>query len=555
MALNTDLQILTQPATTGQQTYSLTSNFDPKAVMLWASFETGDGTNSNIEYSVGYGSYRGGVVQQGYSAIFMEHGVANADNARGSGRNAILKLLIDGSADLEVSLVSMQTGTTSEVVLDWTNLHTTASVRVFMLVLGGSDISDAYVNDFVFNPAGSTTQDFTVLTGFGQPDLLLFASGGQQITQGTSQDNQNTDARFGFGFGKKGEAGRGFGWRNQHGTNDSTDFAGQRSDKFLIVPTQDAGLDAFAQLDTVTANWPTDGFRVVFDALSGAGTGRQYIYLALKGTFQAATGDGTAPTTGTPPVVQDLNAGFTPKLGLIFGWHEEALTTVDTSDSRLMGFALGAYDGDQEASAGMTSDDAAATMRAHSTQSSSKVFQNYIVNSAGNAELESEADGSFSGNNFRLSWTTVDAIAKQYQWLVLGDAAGGGGTAHEVNVNDTLSLADSLTIIQGFHILVDDTLAISDAIRFDEELSLSDTISIADAISTELGINLTIDDTLSIADAIDVVEGIGHTVNIADTVSLSDAIEVILAAAEEGQPIRWYISRFGIYTKIDKHAN
>lgn len=426
MSLNVDVQVLTQPGSTGSQTISLSSNFDPKAIILYAVPLTADGTAASYALGMGFGTYRGGSVQERYVAMRGLDAQGTSDTGRGSNTDALLVLQTQsaGSAgrDLEIDLTSMQTGATSEVVINWVNLHTTASIRVFAIILGGSDITDALVGDLTVGTA-STTQDETVVASFGKPELVFFS----HFSNTTALDEAN-DAAFGFGFCKQGEAGRGYFFTQNDADNNSVTAVSQRSNRCLLDSNTAGTVQWAGQLDTTVANWPTDGFRIVWDANPlEAGIVN---YLALRTTAQITTGNGTAPTAGSPPVVQDLAAGFTPKLGLIFGWNDVASTAIQTASASQVGFGIGATDGTTEVWAGFTEDDAQGTMFSDQQQSTAKVIQNWNAFAAGGPTLQSEADGSFSTTNFRLSWNDIDTVAREYQWLVLGDAAGGAVTVN-----------------------------------------------------------------------------------------------------------------------------
>ncbi len=303
MTLTADLQILTQPGSTGNQTYSCT---DPKAVVLWAVPIAADGTAASWALGTGFGTYRGSTVQQRYATMRSLDAQASADNARGAGNDALLVLQTQSagasSRDLTISLVSMSS---TNVVLNWSNLHTTASIRVFMLVLGGSDITDALVDDFTIGTA-STTQDETVVAGFGKPNLVFFQGNGGLTDDATSP------MQF-FGFAEQGQPGRGWGFSMVDGNTASLTGITQRSDRAILpLLTTSASATtsrAIGRLDTTVANWPTDGFRVLWDA--NPGNADVVGYLALRGTFQTASGSNTAPTSGSPTVNQDNSTGTT----------------------------------------------------------------------------------------------------------------------------------------------------------------------------------------------------------------------------------------------------
>ena len=160
MALNAVVEVLTQPGATGNQTISLPSNFDPKAVIAWAVVGTADGSAASYAAGYGFGTYRGGAVQQRFASMRSLDAAGTSDCGRGQGKDALLVLMTNsanaGTRDLELQLVSMQTGATSQVVVNWPNLNTKASTRVFLLILGGSDITDALADDLRITTAGST---------------------------------------------------------------------------------------------------------------------------------------------------------------------------------------------------------------------------------------------------------------------------------------------------------------------------------------------------------------------------------------------------------------
>ena len=412
MAFNADIQVLTQPGSTGNQTYSLASNFDPKAVILWATPQTADGSAASWAYGIGVGTYRGSAVQQRYVAIRGLDAAASADTARGAGSDALLVLHTQSAGastrDLEIDLVSMQTGGTSEVVLNWVNLHTTASIRVFMLVLGGSDITDALVDEYAFTTS-TTNHDETVVSGFGKPELIFFLRGA------IADADAAANAQLGFGFAKQGEAGRCFSFGQTDGNTASITAVWQRSDRcFIAQGDGSSAAESIAQLNTTVSSWPTDGFRLTTDA--NPLDVNVVRYLALRTSAQITTGSNSAPAaTGD----QDNNAGFVPKLGLLFGWNIAASASQQTAAADQVGFGIGGYDGSTEAWAGFTEDDAALTMDSNMQQSTAKSIRNYSPAAA----LQSEADGAFSGNNFRLSWNDADTVAREYQWIAIGDAA------------------------------------------------------------------------------------------------------------------------------------
>ena len=109
----------------------------------------------------------------------------------------------------------------------------------------------------------------------------------------------------------------------------------------------------------------------------------------------------------------------------MWGWNLAASASVQTSGADLGAFGIGAYDGTDEAWVGVTSDDGAGTSQAESQLSQTKTVRHYTPVTP---TLDGEADGVFTGNTFRLSYTDLPAVAVESNVLILGDAAGGAPT-------------------------------------------------------------------------------------------------------------------------------
>jgi hypothetical protein len=101
-----------------------------------------------------------------------------------------------------------------------------------------------------------------------------------------------------------------------------------------------------------------------------------------------------------------------------------------------------------------------------------------------------------------------------------------GGTDHEVPIDDTLSLSDSIAISRA-NVLAD-TLGLADALTMERAVALLDSIGLSDSLSTAKGVALAIDDTLALADLVDAAKI--KAVQIDDTLSLAD---LLTTAAEK----------------------
>jgi hypothetical protein len=183
MGLNVAKGVLTAPAATGSQTISLASNFDPRAIILWATYETADtagatGTNGDGMLAIGCATYDGGTVQQWFASTFDDDATASAAEQPGFNTTACLSQVtaVGSTVDFVCTLTSMSTGATSEVILNWTDVPA-SQILVHYLILGGSDLTAARAGSWTAATA-SATQNITVNTGWGQPDLLMFCTSG-----------------------------------------------------------------------------------------------------------------------------------------------------------------------------------------------------------------------------------------------------------------------------------------------------------------------------------------------------------------------------------------
>jgi hypothetical protein len=413
MALNVQKGVITAPLATGNQTYSLPASFDCKALILWSARNTAAGTQADGSFSLGFGTYDGGVVQHMYSHIFSDDAAAASVISAGASNNAILRGNSgDNVLDFEIDLVSLGA---ADFVLNYVDAPA-AAIKIHYIALGGSDITGARA--FTYTDSTTTPQDVTVNAGFGQPDLLFLtgrAANGLGDAAGTSS--------FSLSVAKSATERRSTAIRMTDASAASTMASTQRA--LAYISAASSAFTEIADLD-VKANWPTDGFRLVKTITTARD--ETIVGLALKGTFQAAIGATTAPTAGGTPVNVDLTGGFTPKLGMVWGWNLAANASLVTSGAGDQGsFMIGATDGTNEGWAGITEDVGSLVMVSKSLHSESKTVAHYTPTLPA---LQSEADGLFSGTNFRLAWNDIDTVARESNYLILGDAPAASTTHH-----------------------------------------------------------------------------------------------------------------------------
>ncbi len=419
MALNVKKGVLTAPAGTGNQTYTLPTGFDPKVVLLWATYETADAlADGDGIFALGACTYDGAAVQQWRLLHFDDDAVNSAVTVNGLNSTACLAAVTaDGTTlDYEASLVSFAS---DNFILNWTNVPA-SQILVHYLALGGSDISAARCG-FTTLTAAVATQDITVNAGFGQPDLMLFGAHGWNATGEVANDS-----RIMLGAAKSDTERRCALYAADDGSGNMA-LGSWHKDRALLFFGSTIVADGEADL-SAKASWPADGYQINWiDQISFA---FRLGWVALKGTFTASLGANTAPS-GTPPINQDLAlASGTPKGAILWGTHIPANASIDSTHADLGGFWMGAMDGTDEGSAATVQDDGNTASRTGRDFSSTKIVRHIVADAAGGAPtLQSEADSSFSGSNVRVAWTDTDATAREYSYLLLGEPGGAAPTS------------------------------------------------------------------------------------------------------------------------------
>lgn len=422
MSLNVAKGTITAPGSTGVQTYNLASNFDPKIVILWMTFQTADGTAAaNGHFTMGFGTKDGGSIQQQHMHLFALGGQSAAEQTvHGQGNSAILKGANANSTtiDFEVDLNDIVTGSSSSFKLDWVNLPGTASLLVHYLVLGGDStvISAARAGSFA-TTAGASTNDVTVAASWGQPDGVMFLA--VPWTDNDDTAMATADAALSFGVALSDSVRR---TSHIHYEDGSATMALASWQKEKALVTTGAGVTADAEMDlSAKASWPTDGFQVSWSDTPGFAYA-QIGYLAWKGTMTAALGNSSVPTsTGNQTLTG--TGGSTARGALMWSTMVAASGSIVTAATGLGGFAVGATDGTNEGAAATSELDGDAASQTGNTFTQTKAMRMIISVTGGAAPtVKAEADSSLSGADVVLNWTTVDAsVSRDYNWVVFGE--------------------------------------------------------------------------------------------------------------------------------------
>jgi hypothetical protein len=412
VALAFEKGVFTANTSTGNQTVSLidTGFGTVKAIMLWTTNLTGESDNDQDSiWSHGFGTYRGGTPQRCAYTAYALNAAATTATSSGFTTSSILRTYFNGtpSVDADADLVSLGS---AQFVVNWTDAPA-AAMKVHYIAWGGSDITDALVSTMDFS-SGTGNQDFTLASGFGQPELVLSMG---------AHDNQ-TDADKTFmnpaylGAGKSDSEQFISSFHDSDGQANVLLGAYQKSGALFAYANETSVI--FEGALTTRASWPTDGVRVN-KVTNGIGALRAGM-LSFRGSFTSVIGSGTAPTAA-PTVDQDLSVGATPRGALFVHNSIAANSSLDNTHADLGTWGIGAMDGTREGWAGFGDDDAATDSDTHRHHSESKAIKMFTPSTSGT--LASEADSSFNGNNVRLSWADTDTVEREYRYVLFGDAS------------------------------------------------------------------------------------------------------------------------------------
>lgn len=399
----------TAPGATGNQTISLvdTGFGTVKAIKIWGTYQNAEGdVGADLIFCHGLGTYRGASPQQWCMTHFADDAAGTSACAKGMTSSSILRgySAAAPTVDFDAALASLGN---AQCVINWIDLPATASIKFNYLAIGGDDVTDALVATGDVTTA-TGNQDFTVVTGFGKPDLLCTISGATNTTEGDAAASVSIT----FGVGKDDTNERGVGFMDQN--NAATMNLASVASADLLRPIANPSALGFDASLAARVDWPTDGFRLTKAAAPQATM--RFGYLALRGTFTAVIGAATVPTvTGN----QDLAVGNTPRGAIFFHNAIPTAAGLDNTHADLGMFGFGAMDGTREVHSAVGDNDAAASAETHRHHSETKAIRIFTPSATGT--LVADADASFSGNNVRLTWTTVDTAQREFSYLLLGD--------------------------------------------------------------------------------------------------------------------------------------
>lgn len=383
--------------------------FTPKVVFCWATIATADGYVADVGASFGFAI--GSAASQNRCQGWSSDDAISTDNLATAYRDSLIGIPnVGGSAMLWEG--GLKTLDSDGFTIDWLTVQGTGC-KVNYLALGGSDLTNLEIGDFVMN---STTGNQSVTTGF-QPDFLMLIGG--VFGTGTAAEIPEINAHLSGGIGAAQSAtarwAMALGGRDGDMASTSNRGKNQRTDSVALGLLPDMGFPTEdSRADFVSFNAaPSFTINVVNAPIP---TQDVFSYLALKGGSYAV--GALNKTTSAAPVSQDVTApGFEPAGVLLLSFNAAATTSIIATPE----LSIGGASDPEEAAVWVQDINATDPTEANSSQIASKA----IRLAEGPSTTKSEADLAMLSNGFRLSWTTNDtAVADEICYVAFGPAEG-----------------------------------------------------------------------------------------------------------------------------------
>lgn len=291
------------------------------------------------------------------------------------------------------------------------------NVRLFILVIGGTDLTD-FSLDILTEPAATGNQDITAV-GF-QPDCVLFlGTSCLGVTALADTFVANVTGNF-FWVGAAAQAtpvNAIAGCGSDDGPTTMLTRSYTRTGECVALVA--AALASITARASVTA-WLSNGFRLNW---AERASNRQFLALSLKGgqysigTIATSTGTTQQTETGT---------GFTPKGLLLFssGAAESTADTLTTHHALSIGGAGGTATPPSQRCVSVWDENGVGTSTTANAIDMDKIYINIST-----AEAIEGRFGIDAFNSDGFTWTHDDADPSSvFAWyLAMGDAAAGGG--------------------------------------------------------------------------------------------------------------------------------
>jgi len=399
---------------TGNATQDVTVGFDPKALIIWGVWQKTTNADSSTDTSFSRGICDD--ADNNASISFQnENGIATTDSRRKYDTTNILEFFAGGTATL-VKTATCALGT-AKFTLTWVT-NDSQAVKIHWMAFGGADITGVEVGTF----AKSTNTSVPVV------QTITTASDTQSITAGQGivflldafalNEGVGNNIAHNFGMATKTDEEFFAGYTADDGNANSEPRQNTRTNKIMEQTiVVNGNLISSAEFNGFNSsgfdlNWTTNDAQALI-----------INYLIIKGgSWQIGDDTHKITTTGT----KTTSTAFQPK-GLFINQTGKTSDGVARED---VSYNVGACTSTTtETAGGMTDEDLSDPINLGSMSNITKVAR--VLDASDQSVLsEAELNANFSASEFVLNYTTVDANAYIFGWMVCADAPAAGGFAH-----------------------------------------------------------------------------------------------------------------------------
>lgn len=381
-------------ASTGGSTTTVSTAFQPLAIIMWSHLKTGTGESSGARFLWAISS--GGTIDTSVSAGSAWAGddaVATTNVGRDWRNAAAGAIVTDGSPTTERTIRGIAFNATPNFVVTFNGTPTNAYL-FYYIIFGGDSITNVYVGNA--NMITSSGPQSITAPGF-QGDIAFFVSSNQTTTGG----NASSHLSLGCLTASHQWATTGY-VRDAQATTPSGKSL-LMNDHFIVGRTT-----AFAADYSATGAFTSTGIDLTYDDYPAATN--NFALLVIKGGYYDC-GVSTKPATATTQTVSGLS--FVPKL---LGMMLTSATANNTATSYEI-TTFGATDGTNQVYAGASHNDALNTVAISSGNTTALL-----------RELGATAEATFSNfgsdGSAAVSWG-ASGTAYLTPWFAAGDTASG----------------------------------------------------------------------------------------------------------------------------------
>lgn len=419
MALSTKLTSFNTGTGVAGTTIDVTLGFQPRAVILWwnGRTETTDAV-ARANAHIGYGFATDDTHRSCVSSARLNANTAEDASCTTRDDSVVFRLTPAGVANgaLDVRPVANWPADGISFIVD---TQFGASMRVHLLAIGGSDITDADVGGFAASASVGVDTD-VVVNGAFQPSVVFFLQAHRTVINTIATSSANISLGVGISGAK--QAVHALGVDDGSGSGDSGCYNGEGFECSAVLgdgaPDTTIERLAFVQMNA-------DGFRVNTVKNSGGGS-RLLGYLALAGSSWDIGSLLTQTDTTTESTVSGL--AFQPA-AIVFasGARDEATADAGSLPSRATVGA--ATSSTEQAAMAETGTQGSANTRVGTAVEHDAIYVNLLEAGAdgdpqtiqGSMKLNSvQADG------FKTIMTDADPAQSFVWWVAVGSAAAAG---------------------------------------------------------------------------------------------------------------------------------